>query len=214
MKKKSILVIIGIILVIIISAIIILLTTNKPSNEVPKTNNENKVINSQVKVTGKLAQYLTALTENYYIKYSGNFKDNNGDKVNAIVEYTKDGQSFGLRIDELEVQMICDGKNLYSISNRYKIIVQMAKESFDIGTYNLISDMGQIYVTSYTEKINNKKYDVEEYSYNGKPIKYYFKEEEIKLIKYDNEDISVIRLERKTNNSLLVKPKDYSYAIT
>jgi hypothetical protein len=213
MNKKNIIIITSIIVLIIGIAIIVGITTNKPNDEIPQENGKNNTINSDIKITGKLAEYMKSLSDNYYIKYLGNFKDTNSETVNTIVEYTKDGQSFGLRIDELEVQMIYDGKDLYSISNRYKIIVQMGKESFDIGEYNLVSDIGQTYINSYTEKVKNKKYDVEEYAYNGKTLKYYFIDNDIKLIKYDDRDISVIRVEGKPNSALLTKPEGYTYAI-
>jgi len=90
----------------------------------------------------------------------------------------------------------------------------MGKQSFDISEYNLVSDINQIYVNTYKEKLNNAEHTVEEYLFNGKVLKYYFKDNDIKLIKYDSQDIKVIRLEKNTNDELFVKPEGYAYAIT
>ena len=104
-------------------------------------------------------------------------------------------------------------KKLFSISYRYKMMIQMDRNHFDISEYNLASDINQIFVDSYKEKVNNIEYDVEEYLFKNKVLKYYFKDTVIKLIRYDGQDIKVIRLEKITNKEMLKKPEGYKIAI-
>lgn len=207
MSKKKILIVIILVLIIIgllIGGILIVknLRASNPQGDVGGP--------PSIKVTGKLAEYVKALSDNYYIKYSGKFKNNSGEFVDTIVEYTKQGQDYALRSSDIDMHMIYVNKKLYSISNKYKMIVEMQKESFDISEYNLASDIGQVYVKTYEEDINNTRYEVEEYMYNGKKLKYYFKENDLKIIKYNNQEIKIIRLENKTNTELLVNPSGYT----
>ena len=207
MSKKKILIFSMLVLIIIallIGGILILksLSDNNPQGDVDGT--------PSIKVTGKLAEYVKYLSDNYYIKYSGKFKNNSGDFVETVVEYTKQGQDYALRSSDIDLHMIYTNKKLYSISNKYKMIVEMQKESFDISEYNLASDIGQVYVKTYEEVVNNTKYEVEEYMYNGKTLKYYFKEKDVKIIKYDGKEIKIIRLENNTNTELLIKPTGYT----
>ena len=215
MNKKKVIIIVGIILVVvtIVTTIIFLVLKNKNKEQPTDKNNNNVVVYQEAKVVGKLAEYIKGLTENYYIKYLGNFEDNIKNKINAIVEYTKSGDKFALRSTELNMHMIAEEERLYSISNRYKMIVEMGLKSFDISQYNLVSDFGQTFVKSYKDKISDKEYDVEEYRFNGNSIKYYFLNNEINLVKYNSETIKIIRVEKKTNSELLIKPDGYSYAI-
>ena len=206
MGKKKILIVILVLIIIglLIGGILIAkkLMASNPQGEIggePST-----------KVTGKLAEYVKSLSDSYYIKYSGKFKNNSGELVDTIVEYTKQGQDYALRSSDIDLHMIYTNKKLYSISNKYKMIVEMQKESFDISEYNLASDIGQTYVKTYEEEVNNTKYDVEEYMYNGKILKYYFKQNDVKIIKYNSHEIKIIRLENKTNLELLVKPTGYT----
>lgn len=208
-KKKLIIIIIGILLLIaIITVSIILIVKNDESTDEPV------ITNPSVKVTGRLNEYISNLSENYYIKYSGKFKDNSGELVNAIVEYTKDGENFALRSNELNMHIICEKENLYSISHRYKMMILMGRKYFDISEYNFASAINQIFIKSYKETVKNTEYDVEEFLYNGKVLKYYFKDSAIKLINYDGQDIKVIRMEKITNKEMLVKPEGYSVVMT
>lgn len=216
-KKKIIL--FGVILVIVIAVIIgiVILISNvlKSPNDVNNDNHNNNtpnnsVINKEAKLTGKLADYIKDLTENYSIKYHGKFKNVSGEMVESIVEYTTNGKDYALRTTDLDIDLICRGTTLYSISHRYKMIVEMDKSNVDISEYNLVSDIGQTFVKTYKESINGTEYEVAEYDYNSNPIKYYFKQNDVKLIRYNSEDISIIRVEKKTNNELFVKPEGYS----
>ena len=209
MDKKKLL--IGIICIIVILAIIITVVLIVKRDEKPV--DEHVIPNTNIKVTGKLKEYLDNLSENYYIKYLGKFKNNLGEHVDAIVEYTEDGENFALRSSELDMHMICEKDKLYSISYRYKMMLLMQKQSFDISEYNLISDINQIYVNSYKEKVNQTEYEVEEYLFNGKVLKYYFKDNDIKLIMYDGQEIKVIRLEKVTNKEMLLKPEGYKVTV-
>ena len=83
----------------------------------------------------------------------------------------------------------------------------------NLNEYNLVSDIGQVFVKAYDENIGSTKYFVEEYLYNGKALKYYFKQDDIKIIKYNEQEIRVIRVEYKANNELLQKPNGYTYGI-
>lgn len=210
MKKKKLLIALIIILVITIAIVTVVIVKNINSDE-PSNNN---VINHSIKVTGKLQSYIANMGDNYYIKYSGKFRDDTDNLVQSIVEYTKSGEDFALRSTEMNMYLICEKDTISTISHRYKMIVDMPKTSFNISEYNLVSNIGQVYVDTYKEKIENTEYDVEEYLYNGKTLKYYFKEEDIRLIRYDGEDIKIIRLETKANTELLTKPTGYTNAST
>ena len=207
-KKRMIIVIIGILVLLAIAITVIIVVKYKKQPV-----DEPVVVNPNIKVTGNLKEFIDNLPQNYYIKYSGKFKNNFGELVDAIVEYTKDGENFALRSSELDMYMICEKENLYSISHRYKMMIRMGRQSFDISEYNLVSDINQIYINGYQEKLNNTEYNVEEYLFNGKVLKYYFKDNDIKLIRYDGQDIKVIRLEKTTNKEMLVKPEGYKVAI-
>ena len=208
MKKKKLLIILitAIVLIAAITTTIIIIT-NKEDEVV-----DNVLIDHSVKVTGKLQNYIAKMGENYYIKYSGTFKDITDKLVKGIVEYTKSGENYGLRSTELDMYLICEGDTLYSISHRYKMMVDMSRDSFNISTYNFASNIGQVYVDTYKEKIDNVECEVEEYQYNGKELKYYFIEDNIRLIKYDGQEIRIIRLENKANQELLTKPTGYKGA--
>lgn len=207
-KKKLVIVIISILVLIAIIITVVFIVKNNSST------NEPIVINPNVKVTGNLKDYIANMSENYYIKYSGKFKNNSGELVNAIVEYTKDGENYALRSSELDMHVICEKDKLYSISYRYKIMMVMGRQSLDISEYNLVSDINQIFINGYKEKVNNTEYDVEEYLFNSKVLKYYFKDSDIKLIRYDGQDIKVIRLEKNSNKEMLVKPEGYKFVMT
>lgn len=210
MDKKRLLVIIGVILVAIaIIVTTILFVINKDKQVI----DEYDVVDNNIKVTNKLEEYIANLTDNYYIKYSGKFKNNSGELVNAIIEYTKAGDKFAFRSNEINMHLICENETLYSISHSYRLIISMHKKSIDTSEYNLASDIGQMFVKSYKEIIGNTEYDVEEYLYNGNVLKYYFKDNDIKLIRYNGQDIRIVRLEKQTNAELLVKPSGYSYGI-
>lgn len=212
MNKKKIIIIASIIVVLLIVALVVIVVVKKPSStEGPQ---DNKVENNNAEVTDKLNEYIATLTDNYYIKYSGKFKNNSGEYIDAMVEYTKAGNNFALKSTELDMHMICEGENLYTVSNKYKLIIQMGRKNFDISEYNWVSNIGQTFVESYEENINSTKYFVEEYLFNGKSLKYYFKENEIKFVNYDGNKISVLRVEKSTDKELLIKPEGYAYAIS
>lgn len=209
-KKILIAVTIALVLIIAVVVTIVVITKSNSNGELVNNGGNNNEVTQNVKVTGKLKEYITSLTNNYYIKYSGNFKNNAGETTNAIVEYTKKGEDYALRASALDIQLICEENTLYSISHTYKMIVKMSKYSFDITEYNLASDFDQTFVKSYKETRNATEYDVEEYTFNGNSIKYYFKDADLKYIKYNTQEISVIRLEKNTNTELFVKPNGYS----
>lgn len=208
-KNKLLIIVIVVILIILIVGVTIWFLTKNRSSEPIGENN----IDYSVKDPGKLKQYIANLTDNYYIKYSGNFKDNAGEYTKAVIEYTKDGENFAFRSSEIDMYLICEKETLYSISHRYRIIIALGKNSIDTSEYNLASDIGQTFINAYKESIGSTEYDVEEYLYSGNSIKYYFKDNDIKLIKYNGQDIRIIRLEKQTNDDLFVKPSDYSFAI-
>lgn len=219
MKNKKLLIIIAIVLIAVVIVTSVIIIVKKTNDEKKYNDNNDGVVNNGVensgntenlRVTGKLAKYIQGLTNNYYIKYSGNFMGDSGKTINTIVEYTKSKEDFAIRVNDLNIHLICEDDKLYSISSQYKMIVQMNKESFDITQYNLASDMGQTFVKSYKEILNNVEYDVEEYTYNGTTIKYYFISNDLKIIRYNLEDIKVIRVEKNTNTTLLKKPEGYS----
>lgn len=213
MKKRTRLVIIVLVILIIIALIIgiVIKSINKKgANE----NAENNTIDYEVKDTGKLEEYIKNMGNNYYIKYSGKFKDNNGNYVQTVIEYTKDQDNFALRSSDLNMHIICEKERLYTISSRYKLIVEIGKDSFNTDEYNLASDIGQVFVKAEREKVSGTEYDVEEYLYNGKNIRYYFKEGNLRFIRYDGQEIRIIRLEKESNKELLTKPSGYKYAIS
>ena len=112
------------------------------------------------------------------------------------------------------MHIVCEKETLYNIVNRYEMIVEMDRKNFDINEYNLASDFGQVFVKSYKEKLNNTECDVEEYVLNSNTIKYYFVGNDIRLIRYKNQDIKIIRVEPKVNSTLLVKTEGYTNVVT
>ncbi len=208
--NKKIIIIIGIVLVLIIGAVVGIVVVNKLNSAQVNNGGENDITNQISNDSSKLGTYLSGLTNNYYIKYSGDFKSNSGESINAIVEYTKDGKDFALKSTALDMHLICTEDKLYSISHTYKMIVEMNKESFDISEYNPASNIGQTFIKSYKESLNNTEYDVEEYTYKGNTVKYYFKGTDLRIIRYNSSEILIIRVEKNTNTNLLVKPNGYS----
>lgn len=206
-KKKTLLIIIVLIVIAIIIASIVLVVNKTPED----TNKDNNISNVQNQNTGKLQSYISKLGDDYYIKYSGKFKDNNKKYVDAIIEYTKSGEDYGFRSTEINMYLLYKDKKMYSISHRYKIIVELGMLNVD--EYNLASDIGQVFVKAYTENMGSTSYDVEEYLHYGKTLKYYFKDNDIRLIKYDEQDIRIIRVEYEAKQELLAKPDGYTYAI-
>jgi len=211
MKKKKLLIIVGVIILIIAIGVTIFFCVKKDNNN--NQSNEdmlnNGVPNTGLEVTGKLKEYIINLGDDYYIKYSGKFKNNSGELVQAIVEYTKSGKNFAVRSSELDMHLICIGDNIYTISSRYELIVKMPKEHVDISEYNLVSDLGQAFAYEYKEKINNIEYDVEEYVHNGKTLKYYFNGNDVKIINYDGLETKIIRVENRANTDILTIPTSY-----
>lgn len=206
MKKNKIMKIIIIILIIIIlGGGVFFVVKNLPDDNVDIYKEEN-----ETKITGLLKDYINSLNDNYYIKYSGKFHDNNSKLVQAVIEYTKEGEDFGIKSIELDMHLIGDNKKMYTISDKYKLMVELPIDTLNINEYNIISDFGQEYVKTYEEKLNKIKYTVEEYLYNGKQVKYYFKDKELKVITYDGQEISVIRVELKAKIELLEKPDGYT----
>ena len=203
-KNKLLIFIVVIISIAIVVGAVVLVTDNDNPHVSDNTNN---IIPTVTK--GKLQSYIANLTNNYYIKYHGKFRNNSGELVNAVVEYTKDGQNYGFRSTELDMNIVGDSKKIYSISHKYQLIVSMDNKKLDTREYNLASDIGQAFVKSYIESVGSTQYDVEEYLFIGKTVKYYFKDNDIKLIRYDGQDIQIIRLEKQTNSELLVKPDWY-----
>lgn len=212
MANKKIAIIISIIIVVVVAIVSILIIVNRLNSTDIDNDWENEVPgNANSELTGKLAEYIKSLSDNYNIKYSGNFKNDLGQKANTIVEYTKNGENFALRISELDVHLICEGAKLYSISNKYEVVVQMSRASYNISEYNLASNIGQTYVKSYKSKVENEEYDVEEYTYNNEKIKYYFQGKDLKFIRYKSEDIKVVRVEKNVYTTLFNKPEGYKY---
>jgi len=206
MKKNKIMKIIIIsLIVIILSVAIFFVVRNLPSENVDIYKEKG-----EIKITGLLKEYMTSLKDNYYIKYSGKFHDNNSKLVQAVIEYTKEGKNFAIKSIELDMHLIGDDSKIYTISDKYKLMVELPKDTLNINEYNFISDFGQEYVKTYEEKLNKVKYTVEEYMYNGKQVKYYFKDNEVKVITYDGQEINVIRVELNAKTELLEKPKGYT----
>ncbi len=209
------LIIMGIALIIIAVAIgIILLVTGEDEDIVKGPEKEPVYVPSDsTKLEGRVATYIDELGENYYIKYVGKFKDNTSNLIDAVVEYTKDKQNYGFRSSDLSMHLIYDGAKLYTISHSYKLIIDILPKSVDMSEYNLLSNIGQVFVKSYNEKVGSSKYEVEEYVHDDVAIKYYFLEGNIKIIRYGDREIRVIRLEKNSNKEILTKPSGYSYTI-
>lgn len=213
MKKNTKMIIIGLAILIIVALVIgiVIKAINRNGKNEDLGNN---TIDYAVKDTGNLEEYIKNMGNNYYIKYSGKFKDNNGKYVQTVIEYTKDQDNFALRSSDLNMHIICEKEKLYTISSRYKLIVEIGKDSFNTSEYNLASDIGQVFVKAEREKVSGTEYDVEEYLYNGKSLRYYFKEGNLRFIRYDSQEIRIIRLEKESNKELLTKPSGYKYAIS
>ena len=123
MKKNKlwIVILVAILIVILIIGMVVLLT-QKP-DEVQ--NNEDDIQNVQTQNTEKLKQYIAKLGDNYYIKYSGKFKNNADEYIQSVVEYTKSGKDFGYRSSEINMNLLYKEGRFYTISHRYKLIVEI-----------------------------------------------------------------------------------------
>ena len=202
-KKRVLIIIVSIILIGVVSAVIFL---------IPKGNNyeveiQNKKAN--VKVTGKLEKVLNNLNDNYTIKFSGIFLNEQEEVVNSIVEFTKYKDNFAIKSDELGIYFVCENDKVKSISTRYKMIAIMPKSAIDVTMYNPVQDFGQRFNKESKDNIDGKEYEVEEYIYNDIVIKYYFFNDDIKIIKYNERVIKVIRIENVVNKDLFNVPTSY-----
>ena len=211
--NKKVLIILIVLVIVIIGTIITMLLVNKDdiNNEFINPYGETQ---ADIRVTGRLKTLLEGLGNNYQIKYSGKFKNETGEEVQAIVEYTRRESDHALKANELEMHLVKEGDILNSVSKRYQMIVKMRPTSFDISTYNLISDMGQTYIKSSKKKLDGKNYDVEEYKLNENSIEYYFLDGQIKRIMYNDKEIKVLRVEKNVNTLLFDLPRDYSIVNT
>ena len=207
MKRKGVIIAIIVVLIVAVGVGIAIFLVNKNNNtdEPTKTNNYGKITN----IEGKIKEYLSGLGNNYAIKYSGKFEDNSGERITALVEYTKDMDNYAIKSNELDLYIVYEEGKARSISNRYKMVAKIPASGIDITKYNYVSDFGQEYVRTYDEEIEDKYYQVEEYKKDEDVIKYYFLDSEIKIIKYNDETIRVIRVEKKTNRELFEVPNGY-----
>lgn len=210
MNKKRLIIIVTILLVAIIIGVVVYFVTKGNDTNINNPSNEEK---PQLQVTGKLLNYLGSLTDNYYIKYSGKFVDDLGGYKEATVEFTKSKEKFAVKSAELNMNIVYDGEKINGISSRYNRVVQMSKSSFNLNKYHLAADIGQTYIKSYEEKLDGMNYDVEEYSYYQDSLKYYFKDDVLKIIKYNDMTIKVIRMEKITEQSMLKIPDNYEIVI-
>lgn len=213
MKKKKLIIILIVTIVLIAICIGLVVLFNKGENLNTGVNNNDTPNVQQVQVTGKLKKYIESLGNNYYIKYYGKFKNVKEELQQAVVEYTLKNNDFAMRSQEIDMRIVCTGDVLSTISDRYKIIVDISKNSFDTTEYNLASDFGQTFVKSAKEKLNKIEYDVEEYKYYDNNIKYYFLEDNLKFIMYNEEQIKILRLEYKTNSEMFTIPGNYEKLI-
>ena len=194
------------IFIIVVSVIIIFLWPKLPGNI--DIYSEEEQYNSG-KITGKLKTYIEMLGDNYYIRYSGNFYDQTDTLVKAIIDYTKKGSDFAIKSTELNVRVVYNKQVAYTMSDRYKLIATVPVSSIDIKDYNLASDIGQEFVKQNRETINGQTYDIEEYVYNNNVLKYYFDKSELKIIKFNDNEIRIMRYQKKVNNDLFEIPNDY-----
>ena len=203
MKKKIIICLAILILVIIVLLLVFLLPKGNIGQE-GKTNNE-----TSINVTGKLEQMIKKLNNNYTIKYSGDFLNEDNKVINAIVEFTRFNENFAIKSDSLGLHFVCENGKLKSVSTRYKMIVVMPESAINTELYNPLDDFGQTFNKSYVEQIDDKEYEIEEYTYNNTTYKYYFLNDEIKIIKYNDLTIKVIRIQYGVNRELFNLPTNY-----
>lgn len=211
--NKKIILIAGIILFIaLISVGIFIVVKNKKDKE-----NEIGSISfpfPQEYEETKLSEYIQKLGDNYSIKYSGTFKNNEGKDIKTVIEYTKDKENFAIKSSDLDLHVVCADGVVNSVSNRWKAIIEMPERSFDSYRYNLILNAGQTYLRHFATKENKITYYVEEYKYKEDVVQYYFLEDTVKFVKVNDNKIDIIRVENVTNKDLFTLPKGYAKAIT
>lgn len=207
-KIKIIIVILAIVCVITLLSVIVYNTFIKKNNT-DNLNTSKKNI-STIGITGKLKETITNLGKNYTIKYYGFFPNNENKKEKAVVEYTKSDDSYALLSNDIDIHIVYKNNILKSISKKLKMVFNMPESAIDIYTYNLIGNYSQQYIETFDEKISDKQYYVEEYKIGENIIKYYFLDDEVKYVRYNDELISIIRIEKTVNNELFDIPSNYT----
>lgn len=180
---------------------------------------EDKIIvdgtNSMKNVTGKLADYIKGLGDNYYIRYIGEIgkKSLNEDLVEGTVEYTQNSISTAIYSEAINMRVVTDGQYTYNIADKYRLILKAKLPiRFETEEYNLISDFGQKYVADVKTKVADVDYIYQEYIWNDAKIRYYFVGEDLRYIRIvvgENDRKINIRVDRHTKNDLFEVPKDY-----
>lgn len=200
-KKKWMLWIAAIILIaLVITVIIIMLKDNKSDTNIPSGNT--------VQSENRLGKYISSLKDNYYIYYSGDFENISSDTVKASIYYSKSGDSFALKSDDLNIHIVFKESKLYNISHTFRFIVVMDKEAVDISKYNLIS----LDKKEYIHGVQEDDYYVEEYKMGEKIVKYYFEDTNLKKIQIGKNgefrDVS-FTVESNTRQDVFVINEDY-----
>lgn len=204
-KKKFIIVILAIALVVVLAVIIVHYTKN----------NQNLIDSKKENIVSgesRLKNYIASLKENYYIYYTGEFKDINGIYKKASIYFSKSGKNYAIKSDDLSLHVVLKENKLYNISHTYKMVIVMNKDSLNLAGYNLISLDGKEYVKSKQEKIEKTLYYVEEYKTNEENISYYFAGDSLKKIQIqrDGKEQNVLfTVENTTRQDLFVINEDY-----
>lgn len=215
MKKnwKIIIVILAIIVILSIGLIMYKYIKDRVKDNI---NGENKVVETE-KLLGK---YVNILSGNYYIRYSGKFKNLSGDEQQATVEVSKKDKSIAMNSSELGIGFIDNGEVSYSISHRSKTVIKISNSNQlekDVDDYIFIKNVENFeneYLGSGEEKIDGVKYEYEDYKESENAIlRYYFLRGELKYIKLsknDNETIvQVIDINNKSKENLFKVPSGY-----
>lgn len=167
-------------------------------------------------VTGRLADYINNLGNNYYIRYMGQFGTSslNQDLVDATVEFSKRGAETAIYSETLKMNVITDGIYAYNILTSREMIIRVDLPiKYNTEAYNLISDFGQIYVADVSTKVAGVDYIYQEYKYGESKIRYYFVGTELRYIRVlegETDRKINIRVDRHTKEELFNMPKNYS----
>ena len=111
MNKKRLLIILSVILVIVAAVTTVVLIAINNGEQV----DNNDVIDHSVKVTGKLQEYITNLTDNYYIKEGEIMTkelEKAQDEILNQLEIMKKGEFTDSEF-ESSIKSICDSLNTY-----------------------------------------------------------------------------------------------------
>lgn len=214
--KKSLKTVLIILAVIFVMAVVLVVYKFVKNGNDDKTNGENKTIETQ-KMLGK---YVSILSGNCYIRYTGNIKNLDGNAQKATIEASKKGNIIAMNSKDLGIAYIDDKEVAYSISHRAKTVIKISDSNQLQGNaynYIFIRDLENFekqYVGNGEEKIDGVKYEYEDYKESESVVvRYYFLRGDLKYIRLSDNDnkttVQIIDINSNPKENLFKIPSEY-----